>query len=307
MCERDRREGGRTALPRLGVRSCRRPSPLRAPSCPLPPQIRVVPSAGRRLEHAGIRVQLIGRIELASERGTKHDFVSLVRELAPPGELTAARVLPFEFKNVDLQYDSYRGIHARCRCGAPAARPLRPPSAALSLSLSPAAACRCAVLSTKPYPSSAPLTLLNPNRPSSYMLRVVVAGKGMTPDTKREAPLWVRRRAPPPCCPLARSPTLSTSPLLTRAVYPALRAGVLPALASPPLFPSAPVLTLPPLLLLRPPRRSATTSRHRRRRRRSAWRWASRTACTSSSSTTVRRTACGTSSSGASTSCWCAC
>lgn len=40
-------------------------------------QIRVTPLTTKKFEHQGIRVQLIGQIELASERGQPHDFVSL--------------------------------------------------------------------------------------------------------------------------------------------------------------------------------------------------------------------------------------
>jgi hypothetical protein len=52
-------------------------------------KIRVTPPPGKRLEHAGIKVRLIGRVELPSDRGGKHEFVSLVRDLSPPGELGA--------------------------------------------------------------------------------------------------------------------------------------------------------------------------------------------------------------------------
>lgn len=31
----------------------------------------------KRVEHQGIKIQLLGQIELASERGTGHEFVSL--------------------------------------------------------------------------------------------------------------------------------------------------------------------------------------------------------------------------------------
>ncbi|PNW79418.1 hypothetical protein CHLRE_09g414200v5 [Chlamydomonas reinhardtii] len=103
-------------------------------------EIRVTPLTTKKFEHQGIRVQLIGQIELASERGQPHDFVSLVRELAPGGDLSASKTFPFEFRNVELQYDSYRGQQVRCR----------------------------------------------------YLLRVTVLGKGMTPDSKRDFPIWVR-------------------------------------------------------------------------------------------------------------------
>lgn len=128
---------------------------------------------------AHAQVQLIGQIELATERGNPHAFVSLgevigcnsrclwaatttgqlgtlflylhlhlliclpvnarvhisnmhgstqatcphkqhvptpaVRELAPPGVLTNVGSYPFEFRNVEMQYDSYRGNQVRNR------------------------------------------------------------------------------------------------------------------------------------------------------------------------------------------------
>ncbi|KIY94433.1 hypothetical protein MNEG_13528 [Monoraphidium neglectum] len=80
-------------------------------------EVRVTPLTTKRVEHNGVRVQLIGQIELASERGTYHDFVALVRELSPPGDIASAasRPLPFEFRNVEMGYDSYRGLQVRCR------------------------------------------------------------------------------------------------------------------------------------------------------------------------------------------------
>lgn len=38
-----------------------------------------------------------------------------VRDLAPPGEVTSPQTLPFEFSNVEMQYDSYRGLQVRLR------------------------------------------------------------------------------------------------------------------------------------------------------------------------------------------------
>lgn len=78
-------------------------------------QIRVSNVMGKKVEHQGIKVQLLGQIELASERGYPQDFVSLVRDLSPPGELTSQQTYPFEFNNVEMQYDSYRGLHVRLR------------------------------------------------------------------------------------------------------------------------------------------------------------------------------------------------
>lgn len=79
-------------------------------------EVKVTPmQLGKRVEHMGIKVQLLGQIELASERGQYHEFVSLVRELAPPGEMSTTKSFPFEFNNVEMQYDSYRGVQVRCR------------------------------------------------------------------------------------------------------------------------------------------------------------------------------------------------
>ena len=40
-------------------------------------QVKVANIPGKKLEHQGIKVQLIGQIELATERGHPHDFVNL--------------------------------------------------------------------------------------------------------------------------------------------------------------------------------------------------------------------------------------
>ncbi len=39
-----------------------------------------------------------------------------MRDLAPAGELTSPQTYPFEFDNVEMQYDSYRGLQVRLRC-----------------------------------------------------------------------------------------------------------------------------------------------------------------------------------------------
>lgn len=40
-------------------------------------QVKVTPIPGKKVDHQGIRVQLVGEIELAAERGHPHEFVSL--------------------------------------------------------------------------------------------------------------------------------------------------------------------------------------------------------------------------------------
>uniref|UniRef100_A0A7S3R0N7 Vacuolar protein sorting-associated protein 26 n=1 Tax=Dunaliella tertiolecta TaxID=3047 RepID=A0A7S3R0N7_DUNTE len=102
--------------------------------------VKITPVTTKKLEHMGIKAQLLGRIDVASERGAKQEFMSMARGLAGSGEISSPITLPFEFPNVEMQYDSYKGQQVRCH----------------------------------------------------YFLRVNIAGKGMTPDTKHDSPIWVR-------------------------------------------------------------------------------------------------------------------
>ena len=103
------------------------------------------------LEHQGIKVELIGQIgvplalapccflcprgayrlavvgaesaegklslpaELLHDRSNTYEFTSLVRELDVPGGLQGTKTFPFEFTNVEKQYESYDGINVRLR------------------------------------------------------------------------------------------------------------------------------------------------------------------------------------------------
>lgn len=49
------------------------------------------------------------------ERGNNHEFVSQSRELAAAGEISGNNEFPFEFANVEKQYESYNGINVRLR------------------------------------------------------------------------------------------------------------------------------------------------------------------------------------------------
>ncbi|GAD99376.1 vacuolar protein sorting-associated protein 26, putative [Paecilomyces variotii No. 5] len=77
--------------------------------------VTVRPKDGKRLEHTGIKVQFIGSIEMFFDRGNHYEFLSLVQELAAPGELQHPQTFPFNFKNVEKQYESYNGINVKLR------------------------------------------------------------------------------------------------------------------------------------------------------------------------------------------------
>jgi len=77
-------------------------------------KVHVAPVPGKKVEHRGVRVELIGQIEQYGDRSTT-DFLALARDLDPPGELWSPKSMPFEFKHVEMQYESYHGINVRLR------------------------------------------------------------------------------------------------------------------------------------------------------------------------------------------------
>jgi len=68
---------------------------------------------GKKIEHVGIRVQLIGQIEVGGQE--PFEFTNLVSELAPPGVLKDSETFPFNFLNVEKAHESYNGINVRLR------------------------------------------------------------------------------------------------------------------------------------------------------------------------------------------------
>lgn len=76
-------------------------------------EVRVDP--GKKLEHLGIKIELLGQTETFYDRGNYYEFTSVVRELAAAGQLTETQQYPFEFNNVDKPYDSYSGLNVRLR------------------------------------------------------------------------------------------------------------------------------------------------------------------------------------------------
>lgn len=68
-----------------------------------------------KFEHQGIKIEFIGQIELYYDRGNHHEFTSLVKELARPGELSQNTSYDFEFVQVEKPYESYTGANVRLR------------------------------------------------------------------------------------------------------------------------------------------------------------------------------------------------
>lgn len=78
-----------------------------------------LPSSQKKFEHLGIKVQFIGRIDMTMgiHEGRPHyDFTSLSKELAPPGVLYQPEtIVPFSFRNMDKELESYRGRNVAVR------------------------------------------------------------------------------------------------------------------------------------------------------------------------------------------------
>ena len=54
-------------------------------------------------------------VELYYDRGNHHEFVSLVKDLARPGEITQSQTFDFEFTHVEKPYESYTGQNVKLR------------------------------------------------------------------------------------------------------------------------------------------------------------------------------------------------
>lgn len=72
-----------------------------------------IPS-GKKLEHLGIKIEMLGFVELLQDRGNSVKFTTLVRELEPAGVMTANKTYPFEF-STEKPYECYSGINVRLR------------------------------------------------------------------------------------------------------------------------------------------------------------------------------------------------
>jgi len=77
-------------------------------------EVKLTVLGGKRVEHAGVRVELKGVVELAGDKAP-HEFVALAKELAPPGASQGMAALRFSFARAELPHESYVGVNARVR------------------------------------------------------------------------------------------------------------------------------------------------------------------------------------------------
>ncbi|XP_072978184.1 vacuolar protein sorting-associated protein 26A-like [Typha angustifolia] len=78
-------------------------------------EVSLEPIQGKKVEHTGVKIELLGQIELYFDRGNFYDFTSLVRELDVPGEIYERKTYPFEFSSIEMPYESYNGTNVRLR------------------------------------------------------------------------------------------------------------------------------------------------------------------------------------------------
>lgn len=72
----------------------------------------------KKLEHSGIKIELVGEIIMYQDARETFDFIYLNKELVAPGVLDKVGeelTFPFEFSQVEKPFESYRGIHADVR------------------------------------------------------------------------------------------------------------------------------------------------------------------------------------------------
>eukprot|EP01083_Nonionella_stella_P138400 421162_1 len=65
---------------------------------------------GKKLEHLGIKIELLGQTEMFHDRGNFYEFCSVVRELAIGGVLLESQQYPFNF-TAEKPYESYNGLN----------------------------------------------------------------------------------------------------------------------------------------------------------------------------------------------------
>mmetsp|Transcript_90446 Transcript_90446/g.255306 ORF Transcript_90446/g.255306 Transcript_90446/m.255306 type:complete len:303 (-) Transcript_90446:104-1012(-) len=70
---------------------------------------------GKKLDHQGIKVELIGQCDMFHDKSGSYDFFSITKDLEPPGALFESKQYKWKFGAVDKQNETYNGINVRLR------------------------------------------------------------------------------------------------------------------------------------------------------------------------------------------------
>ncbi|CAK0801610.1 unnamed protein product [Prorocentrum cordatum] len=67
---------------------------------------------GKKVEHQGIQVQLVGQVDMIHDKANNYDFFSITKDLEPPGILYESKQYKWKFGSVDKTDETYRpGIY----------------------------------------------------------------------------------------------------------------------------------------------------------------------------------------------------
>jgi len=70
---------------------------------------------GNKLEHQGIKVELVGQVEMLRDKTGTYDFFSITKDLDPPGTTFESKQYKWKFGTVDKSNETYCGINVRLR------------------------------------------------------------------------------------------------------------------------------------------------------------------------------------------------
>lgn len=70
---------------------------------------------GKKLDHQGIRVELVGQVEMINDRSKNYDFFTITKDLDPPGAMYESKQYKWKFGAVDKANETYCGVNVRLR------------------------------------------------------------------------------------------------------------------------------------------------------------------------------------------------
>ncbi|NWZ03887.1 VPS26 protein, partial [Loxia curvirostra] len=63
----------------------------------------------------GIKLELIGQINILNDKTNSYDFFSMSKDLEPAGILVESKQFKWKFSSVDKQHESYFGVNVQLR------------------------------------------------------------------------------------------------------------------------------------------------------------------------------------------------
>jgi len=70
---------------------------------------------GKKLEHQGVKVELIGQVQVLNDKSANYDFFSIAKDLEPPGSMFESKQYKWKFGAVDKQSETYAGMNVVLR------------------------------------------------------------------------------------------------------------------------------------------------------------------------------------------------